>query len=225
MRIRIAAPVLVGALALGAVALPTAASAATAAPVITKAAAPSVVLGLRGKVTLAVTVSASDAGGVKAIYAEPYPAAFYKAHGRTPTAAEVKDADNLLKVKASTATTQTAGLSVTENVTTNADLPPNALAGAWGIAVLVVATDGSTTFNVKATTFSFKRADTLTAKVSATKVRKGANLTVKGLLKRANWDKPCTRATPGSTPSCSSARPAARSGPSSSRSSPARPAR
>jgi hypothetical protein len=188
MHFRIAAPAIVGALALAAVAVPTAAFAATAKPVITKAVSPSSTLGLRGTVTLGVTVSAKDASGIKAIYAAPYPLAL-TTEGGVPTASEIKTKDNLLKVKSSTATTLTAGILQSEKVTKNADLPPNELAGTWGVAVLVVAKDGSTTYSAKADTYDWKRADTLTSKVSATKVAKGAALTVKGQLNRVNWTK------------------------------------
>ncbi|MHA6765653.1 hypothetical protein [Streptacidiphilus sp. PAMC 29251] len=190
MRVRIAVPVLTGALALGFVAVPTAAFATTAKPVITKAVSPSTVLGLGGTITLGATVTATDASGIKAIYAEPYPLALVKEYGGAPTAAELTSdpADDLLKVKSSTATSQTAGVLQTDKIPTSAKLP-NDLAGTWGVAVLVVANDGSTTFNVKAATFNWRRADKLTAKVSATRVRKGANLTVKGQLNRVNWTK------------------------------------
>lgn len=188
MRIRTAAPALLGALALGVVAVPTAASAATAKPVITSIASPSVTIGLSGKVTLGVTVTAKDAAGIKSIMAEPYPIALAAQTGSVPTAAEVRSSpDNLLKVKSSTATTLTASQYVSETVT-KASLPPNLLAGTWGVAVLVTAKDGSTTFVAKATTFNWRRADTLSSKVSATRVAKGANLTVKGQLNRVNWD-------------------------------------
>ena len=188
MRIRIAAPVLTGALVLGALAVPTAAFAAAKGPVITRAVSPSVTLGLGGTITLGTTVTATDASGIKAIYAAPYPLALAQQDGGTPTAADLRSdpADNLLKVKSSTATSQTASVLETAKIPANAKLP-NELAGTWGVAVLVVAKDGSTTFNVKATTYSWKRADRLTSKVSATQVRKGTALTVKGQLNRANW--------------------------------------
>jgi hypothetical protein len=187
MRVRIAAPVLTGALVLGALAAPTAAFAATAKPVITRAVSPSITLGLSGTITLGVTVSARDASGIKAIYAEPYPVALMQQVGEVPTAAQVEsDRGDLLKAEAGTATTLTAGLSVTERVPSSAGVPSQ-LAGVWGVAVVVVAKNGATTFNPKATTFLWQRADTLASKVSATKVRKGAGLTVKGQLNRVNW--------------------------------------
>ena len=191
MRISIAAPALAGALVLGAVAVPTAAFAATAAPVITKVVSPSLTLGLHGKITLGVTVTATDAKGIKAIYAEPYPLNLSKQEHAVPTLADLKaDAsDDLLKVKSHTATSQTAGITATENVTKPSQLPPNILAGAWGVAVLVVANDGTSTFKAQAGTFDWKRADTLSSKVSATRVHKGGKLTVTGRLNRVNWDK------------------------------------
>ena len=188
MRVRIAAPVLTGALVLGALAVPTAAFAETAKPVITGAVSPSITLGLSGTITMGVTVSAADASGIKAIYAEPYPVALSQEYGSVPTAAELKSngSDNLLKVESSTATTQKAGRLEREAVPSSAGLP-NEMAGTWGFAVLVVAKNGATTFNPKAATFAWARADQLTSKVSATQVRKGTDLTVKGQLNRVNW--------------------------------------
>ncbi|QMU70480.1 hypothetical protein [Streptacidiphilus sp. P02-A3a] len=188
MRVPIAASVLTGVLALGAVAVPTTAFAATAKPVITKAVSQSVVLGLSGTVTLGVTVTAADASGIKAIYAEPYPVALAAQAHAVPTAADLKGdpADDLLKVRSHTATTQTAGIRVSEKVPSSAGLP-NDVAGVWGVAVLVVAKDGATTFNAKATSYTWQRADKLTAKTSATQLRKGAALTVKGQLNRVDW--------------------------------------
>jgi hypothetical protein len=185
---RIAAPVLAGALALGAVAVPATAFAATAKPVITKAVSPSAILGLHSStVSLGVTVTATDASGIKAIYAEPYPIAFAEQTGSVPTIGDLRsdESDDLLKVKSSTATSQTAATLETLKVPTVK--LPNSLAGAWGVAVLVVAKDGATTFNAKATTYNWERADELSSKVSAAKVRKGAALKVTGQLNRANW--------------------------------------
>jgi len=189
MRIRrIAAPVLTGALALGAVAVPTAAFAATAKPVITKAVSPSMNLGLSGTVTAGVTVTATDASGIKAIYAEPYPVALAEQIHAVPTAADVlSDAsDNLLKVKSSTATSQTASVLESRRFSSTSGLS-DSLAGTWAVAVVVVAKNGATTFNPQATTYAWTRADEVGSKVSATRVRKGAQLTVKGQLNRADW--------------------------------------
>ena len=188
MRVRIAAPALTGAIALGVLAMPATAFAATAGPVITKAVSPSADLGLGGTITLGTTITATDASGIKAIYAEPYPVALVQQYGGAPTAAELKAdaADSLLKVESKTATSQTAGVSETDKILAS-DKMPDEFAGTWGVAVLVVANNGTSTFNVKATTYNWQRADKLTSKVSATKVRKGANLTITGQLDRANW--------------------------------------
>ncbi|MHA6760480.1 DUF5707 domain-containing protein [Streptacidiphilus sp. PAMC 29251] len=186
MRIAIAAPVLAGALVLGALAVPSAAFAATAKPVITKASGSSLTVGLSGTYKLTLAVSAKDASGIKSIKVLPLPVALLKAYGPI-TAADVADGGEALKIHSATATTATASETATEKAV-RGDMPLNEEAGAWQLAVLVTAKDGSTTFNAKAATFALKRADRLTAKVSATKVRKGANLTVRGQLNRANWD-------------------------------------
>ncbi|MEZ0070582.1 hypothetical protein ABIA32_006635 [Streptacidiphilus sp. MAP12-20] len=190
MRIRIAAPVLVGALTLAALAAPTAACAATAtgAPVITGASATTMVLGLTGRATQVLRISATDAAGIKSIRAIPWPEAAV-AKGYKVTAAEVASS-NPLPAVSHTATTETAGLTDTMNYNVEQMHIPNALAGSvYDIAVLVTGKNGKTTFTAKAGTFSFKRADTLNAKASATTVRKGSYLTVNGQLTRANWDR------------------------------------
>jgi Family of unknown function (DUF5707) len=185
MGIRIASSAIAAVVALGAAVAPTAAfaSAPVAHPVLTRAAVSSVTLGLTGKQTLTVSLTATDASGIKSIKSAPYPAAF-AAQG-APTASEVAASD-AMKVTSATRTSATVGLSQVLDATK--DRLPNALAGTWDVAVLVTAKDGSTTFVAKATTFDFKRADTLTSKASATSVKKGAALTVTGRLDRVNWD-------------------------------------
>jgi hypothetical protein len=188
MRIRIVAPALVGALALSTVAMPASAFAATPKPVITHASATTLVLGLTGKFTQTIRISATDAAGIKSIKAVPWPAKATAA-GYPITASDV--ASSLaLPVVSRTATGETAGVSDTETYNTKSMHFPDSFAGTvFDIAVLVTGKDGTTTFNPKAGTFSFKRADILTAKASASSVRKGASLTVKGQLNRADWEK------------------------------------
>ncbi|MBC3840117.1 hypothetical protein GXW82_07785 [Streptacidiphilus sp. 4-A2] len=193
MRLRTAVPVLAGALALGAVAAPAEAFAATAKPapakpVITSAVSPTVVVGLSGRITTGVTVSATAASGIKAIYAEPYPLALAVQYGGIPTAAELlADGDKPLKVVHRTATGETAAILESETVTApEVRTLPDGMAGTWAVAVLVVADNGATTFNAKATSFDWQHADALTVKAPAT-AAKGAAVTVTGRLTRANW--------------------------------------
>ncbi|WP_152645836.1 hypothetical protein [Streptacidiphilus albus] len=185
---RTAASVITGAMALGAVAVPSTAFAATAKPVIAKVSSVSSVLGLRSATaTFGVTVTATDASGIKAIYAVPYPVALAEEAHAVPTVADIKadGSADLLSARSGSATSQTAGRVQSMKVPT-AQLGNN-LAGAWAFAVLVVAKDGATTFDAAAGTFYWQRADALSAKVSATKVRKGAELNVTGRLSRVNW--------------------------------------
>jgi hypothetical protein len=197
MRIRIAAPTLVGALALGTLAVPTAASAATPAPVITHASATTLVLGLTGKATETIRISATDPAGIKSIKALPWPDKSAAA-GYPITAADVASSP-ALPVISRTATGETAGGSDTETYNVKTMQIPNSIAGmVFDIAVLVTGKDGKTTFVPKAATFTlFKRADALTAKPSAATVRKGTYLSVKGQLNRADWEKDAWRGYAG----------------------------
>ncbi|MEY9870601.1 hypothetical protein ABH931_000055 [Streptacidiphilus sp. MAP12-33] len=185
MRTRIAAPVLVGALALAALAAPTAAVAATPGPVLTHASWTSNVFGVSGKTTMGVNITAYDAKGVRSIRLAAFPLALV---GRTglPTKAD------LLEGPATPATSTTATTETVKHAQVISyhpgDLPPNAFAGEWGVAVLVTAKDGHTTFYQEATTFSWKRADQLAVAANATSVHKGGAVTLKGKLNRANWD-------------------------------------
>ncbi|RAG84241.1 hypothetical protein DN069_18000 [Streptacidiphilus pinicola] len=61
-----------------------------------------------------------------------------------------------------TATTMTVGESNVAKLRM-----PNEVAGTFGVAILVTAKDGSTTFEPKGTTLSWKRADVLSAKATA----------------------------------------------------------
>ncbi|WP_152627874.1 hypothetical protein [Streptacidiphilus neutrinimicus] len=186
MPIRTAAPALVGALALAAVAAPGTAFAATqpVKPQITHAAVTSLNMGLTGKVTFAVNISAKDAKGVASIKALPYSLA---AHA-VPTQSDVaKEPGSSLPTLSRTATTLTVGASDVINVAV--DRFPNEIAGTYGVAILVTAKDGSTTFEAKGASYRWTRADVLSAKPTAGTVRKGALLTVKGLLDRADWNK------------------------------------
>ncbi|MEY9844227.1 hypothetical protein [Streptacidiphilus sp. MAP5-3] len=189
MRIRIAAPTLVGALALGTLAVPTAASATTPSPVITHASATTLVLGLTGKASEVIRISATDPDGIASVKALPWPdnAA---AGGESITAADLASSP-ALPVVSRTSTGETAGMTDTETYNVKTMQIPDAMAGmVFDIAVLVNGKDGRTTFTPKAGTFTmFARADALTVKPSAATVRNGAYLAVKGQLNRADWEK------------------------------------
>ncbi|SEL09017.1 hypothetical protein [Streptacidiphilus jiangxiensis] len=186
MRIRIAAPAVVGALALAAVAAPGTAFAASSPVVKVSASAASFTIGLTNPYTFQVTVSASTLKGIKSIKAEPWTAAGNPAfHG--PNAAAVAQESLDLKTLRRTATSLTVGYTEHDSSATNR--PPNAIAGTWELAVLVTTKDGRTVFEPRAAHFTVKRADVLSAKPSAATVRKGAALTVKGQLNRADWNK------------------------------------
>ncbi|SEL37741.1 hypothetical protein [Streptacidiphilus jiangxiensis] len=189
MRIRIVAPALVGALALGTVALPASAFAATPKPVITHASATTLVLGLTGKATESIRITATDPAGIKSIKAVPY-SAYATAHGYKVTLSDFAKV-SALPVISRSATGETAGESDTETYNVKTMQLPNGVAGmVFDVAVLVTGKDGRTTLDAKATSFAlFKRADALTAKPSATAVHKGASLTVKGQLNRADWSR------------------------------------
>ncbi|WP_052441688.1 hypothetical protein [Streptacidiphilus anmyonensis] len=186
MPIRTAAPALAGALALAAVAAPGTAFAVTqpVKPQITHAAVSSLNIGLTGKLTFSVNISAKDAKGVKSIQALPYPLASKAVPTRTDVA---KEPGSSLPTLARTATTLTVGASDVINVAV--DRFPDEIAGTYGVAILVTAKDGSTTFAAKGATYSWTRADVLSAKPASGTVRKGALLTVKGQLNRADWTK------------------------------------
>jgi hypothetical protein len=185
MRTRIAAPVLVGVLALAAVAVPTAAVAASPGPVITKAWFSSNVLGVSGKTTVGMDFTAYDAKGIRSITIAPYPLAFAAKYG-FPTQADLAQ-QPATPATSTTATTETVKHSQVVSYHPG-DLPPNGVTGTWAVAVLVTGKDGRTTFSKEATTFSWKRADQLSATSTAASVRKGGLVTLKGRLNRANWD-------------------------------------
>lgn len=184
MRIRIAAPALVGALVLGGVAAAPAAFAANTAPTIGKISATSLVFGPNTTKTYVFTTTVSDDSGIKGVKLLPW----LKAEDGefTPTAADMKDPDlPTLTCKASSKTTSVC--TYTEKLNSHADLGDNFAAGPWYTAVLVTGKDGGTTFKAKAGTFSFRRTATLTVDAAPEPVKKNGTLTVTGQLNRADW--------------------------------------
>jgi hypothetical protein len=187
MRTRIAAPALLGALALTALAAPGTASAATAPakPVVTSATMTSFAPGLTGVLKPSLRVSAFDAKGVKSIKVLPIPDPM-AAHITAKDLAELGITPTTLH---RTRTTLTVGATLPFDAASGKDRLPDAVAGHWTIMVLVTGNDGHITFAPHAGGFTVKRADVLSAKADAAKVHKGATVTFKGRLNRADWDK------------------------------------
>ncbi|MFE2378014.1 hypothetical protein [Streptomyces sp. NPDC059398] len=68
------------------------------------------------------------------------------------------------------------------------DIDPNDLAGTWQVNATVQAKDGDYWIHDSLAHFDFKRASTLTTDATPEPVAKGARLTVRGKLSRANWN-------------------------------------
>ncbi|MET9530554.1 hypothetical protein ABZY02_08280 [Streptomyces sp. NPDC006649] len=68
------------------------------------------------------------------------------------------------------------------------DVDPNELAGTWQVNATVQAKDGDYWIHDSLAHFDFKRASTLTTDATPEPVAKGAKLTVRGKLARANWN-------------------------------------
>ncbi|RAG81554.1 hypothetical protein DN069_32385 [Streptacidiphilus pinicola] len=181
MRHRIAAAALAGSCALAAIAIPAAASAATPHPAI-RSSVTDMAIGLIGRQHFSIRVSAFDAKGIRSIHAFIWPLA---ANGARPTPALVA-ASAMGTVRSRTATSETIGFDYTYDDAKRFE--PDYIAGEFGIAVLATANDGTTTYVPKAATYFFRFADALNAKASTGAVRKGARVTVKGRLERADWD-------------------------------------
>ncbi|MEY9876508.1 hypothetical protein ABH931_006018 [Streptacidiphilus sp. MAP12-33] len=189
MRLGIAVPAAAGALALAAVATPGAAFAASGPVVKISASAASFTIGLSNPYTFQVTVNATstlNGVSIKSIKAEPWTAAGNPAF-RGPSASNVAQFSLGLKTLHRTATSWTVGYTEHDSAATNR--PPNQIAGTWNLAVLVTTKDGRVFFDPNAAHFTAKRADVLSARPSVSSVRKGAALTVKGQLNRADWNK------------------------------------
>jgi uncharacterized protein DUF5707 len=85
------------------------------------------------------------------------------------------------------ATTSTCKLTIT--VDPKSDLYKNALAGAWHVTAAVLAKDGSLYENDFYRNHYVKRYSKLTVNASPEPVKKGKTLTVTGKLTRADWEK------------------------------------
>ncbi|MEY9871025.1 hypothetical protein ABH931_000479 [Streptacidiphilus sp. MAP12-33] len=183
MRNRIASAALAGAASLAAVTVaPTVAAAATPGPVITRVSVNDLAVALTGHQQFALRISASDAQGIKSIHALIWPLA---ANGVRPTPALVAQS-NLVTPRSRTSTSETVGFDFSDDFAKGYDADYEA--GEFGIAVLVTANDGTTTYVPKAATYFIRFADALSAKANTKQVRKSAMVTVKGQLNRADWD-------------------------------------
>ncbi|MET7490882.1 DUF5707 domain-containing protein [Streptomyces sp900116325] len=183
MRIRATVAALTGALALSALAVPSA-HAATA-PVLSKVTVnggKAIVLGTTVPKTVTVSVTASHASGIATGWAVLW-------HG---TSLE-KGMDGALvpaqeaTCKNASATTATCSLTLT--VDPRADLTSNALAGSWHVLAGAEAKDGSSTSYDSFATTRVQRLSKLTVNAAPEPVKKGRTITVTGKLTRANWEK------------------------------------
>ncbi|TKA11181.1 DUF5707 domain-containing protein [Actinacidiphila oryziradicis] len=183
MLIRVAAPSLVGVLALGGLAAAPAAFASTAVkPTIDKASATSMVFGTTGTTTFTFSTTVSDDSGIKNVKVTPWPKGV-----TAPTAGDAGEfAVATCKASASSAKTSVCTYTVKTDVRKDFD---NTVPGTWYVAALVTGKDGGTAFAAKAATFTIKRQDKLTvADGTPEPVKKNATLTVASKLTRANWD-------------------------------------
>ncbi|MEU0049451.1 calcium-binding protein [Streptomyces sp. NPDC006184] len=179
MRIRVSAAVVGGALALSALAVPAAqADGSQGDTKITKVVVDGdnkVSVGTSSPVTVKVSVTATDASGIKgADEFDLYGPDNGYATTAKPTCAEVN------------ATTSTCTASVTIDPKT--DYLTNKSAGTWYVDAWVDANDEDYIWKEKAGSFSFQRAAKLTADAAPEPVVKGRTLTVTGALTRANWE-------------------------------------
>jgi hypothetical protein len=178
----IAAVALAGAAVLGAASTPTAAAAATSHPVITQFSVTDMAVGLTGQQTYRLRVSASDASGIKSIHVLDWSPA---ANGTRPTPTATA-ASGWATLRSRTATSETVGVDYTYIDAER--MEGDDRAGEDAFAILVTANDGTTYYTPEAGTAYFRFADQLHATTPPSKVRRGAELTLKGQLNWADWD-------------------------------------
>ncbi|WP_406476417.1 DUF5707 domain-containing protein [Streptomyces sp. NBC_01615] len=212
MRIRAtaAAATLTGALALTALALPTAqaadapsldkpaaasvfgAHAKSALSATTAAADPTVsnvtvnagkdiVLGTTVAKTINVSLTATHSSGIADAYIDLW-------HGSNLDNVDgyLGPNEDAATCTATSATTSTCKLTIT--VDPQLDLYMNALAGTWHVTAAALANDGSIYSNDYFDTHRVQRASKLTVNASPEPVKKGNTVTVTGKLSRANWE-------------------------------------
>ncbi|MGW4568909.1 calcium-binding protein [Streptomyces sp. NPDC004561] len=179
MRIRASVAVVGGALVLSALAVPAAqADGGQGDTKITKVVVDGdnkVTVGTSGAVILKVSVTATDASGIKG--AEPFDL-FGPGYGIESTGKPVCTPVN--------ATTSTCTGTVTIDPKTDYLLNKNA--GTWYVSAWVDAKDSDYVWKEKSGYFSFQRAAKLTADAAPEPVKKGKTLTVSGALTRADWE-------------------------------------
>lgn len=185
MRIRIAAPVLAGALALGGLTAP-AAFAANSAPTVGKIAVSSLVFGPNSTKTFTFTTTVSDDSGIKGVKMLPWPAAL-AAHGLEVTADMLRSDTDLPPVTCKAVSKTTSVCTHSEKINSFTDFHDNTVAGTWYTAILITGKDGGSTFKQKAAVFSFKHQATVDVNAGPEPVKKGGTLTVTGRLDRADW--------------------------------------
>ncbi|MFD3452431.1 calcium-binding protein [Streptomyces sp. NPDC058691] len=137
-----------------------------------------VVLGTTSKLTVKVTLTASDPSGI-------YDADAFLYHGTYP--------DN---VDGAATSTKTCGLqnvakytcTLSYTFTSQDTVYKNGLAGTWKVAAYAVGQDGDFVENDAIKTFKVLRTSKLTVNATPEPVKKGATITIAGALTVANWD-------------------------------------
>lgn len=180
MRTRLAVPALACAIVLGGLAAAPAFADTAVKPTIGKAKVSSLVFGTTGTKTVSISVTASDDSGIKGVKIAPWP--------KLIDPPVEGDAADFTDATCTASSTTTSVCTYSEKINVKTDFA-NEVAGTWYLAVQVIGKDGGTTFKPKATSFSFKRQDKLTAaNATPEPVKKNATLTVTSKLTRANWN-------------------------------------
>ncbi|MGW4343641.1 calcium-binding protein [Streptomyces sp. NPDC004690] len=179
MRIRASVAVVIGALALTALAVPAAqADGGYGDTKVTKVVVDGdnkAALSTSGLKTITVSVTATDDSGI--LSADPF-ALQGPDYGYWTTSKPV--------CKASSHTTSTCTASV--KIDPKVDFLSNAMAGTWYVDAWVDARDGDYIWKEKAGSFKLQRASKLTVNAAPEPVKKGKTVTVTGALTRASWD-------------------------------------
>ncbi|MFD3452430.1 calcium-binding protein [Streptomyces sp. NPDC058691] len=137
-----------------------------------------VVLGTTSKLTVKVTLTASDPSGIHSADAFLY-------HGTYP--------DNYNGAQASTKTcgpqkTAKYTCTLSYHFTSQNTVYSNGLAGTWKVAAYAVGKDGDFVEKDAIKTFKVLRTSKLTVNAAPEPVKKGATITVTGSLTRADWN-------------------------------------
>ncbi|MEW2496225.1 DUF5707 domain-containing protein [Streptomyces nodosus] len=205
MRIRASVALVTGALALTALAAPTAQAADPSAGLAAKVTSfasvspkddstgdtkisnvvvnggKAVVLGSTTKKSFTLTFTASDDSGIDWAFALLWHGSTFE---KSDNGALPNEGD---KAKCTVVDSTTVSCKETFTVDAKYDLL-NTNAGAWKVWVVAQAKDTDYVQKDNAKSFSLQRASKLTADATPEPVKKGKTLTVKGRLTRANWD-------------------------------------